>query len=186
MTLERVPDYLAELVRRTDPEVLRELLEGERATERLGLDGIAELLATWLGDAAFWTSIDDERPDTPPTVPLEDSLDDEAEVLAAALGGDPRRARLILLEAPLRSVRPNPKQALRAVETLHRHCNEVTAEAESHRRFWRGARTMRRIFKAAGGGLLVAADIVSPDPTVILRVASIWGGADMIIDAVKT
>jgi hypothetical protein len=41
------------------------------------------------------------------------------------------------------------------------------------------------VFKAAAGGVLIAAEIVAPDPTVVVKVASILGGADMIIDALE-
>lgn len=52
-------------------------------------------------------------------------------------------------------------------------------------RLSRAVKMFRRVFKfkAAGGGILVAADIVIPDPQII-KIASIWGGVDMVLDAV--
>ena len=99
--------------------------------------------------------------------------------------GDRRLAGAVLLDAPLRSRQPDPEQAKQVVVILNVQCQEVVEERPSRKRSWRAARVLRRVFKAVGGGLLVAADVVAPDPTMIVRVASVWGGVDLILDAVE-
>jgi hypothetical protein len=184
MSLDRVPPYLIDALRILDPDRVQEVLADDRAGD-LELEGVTERLAAWVRDGEFWEGLAENLPDTPPAVPLEDSLDQERVVLADALGGDFRLAGRILLEAPLRSEWPEPDRARYVVMILHGQGQELLTEPPSRRRAWRIARLSRRIFKAVGGGLLVAADIVAPDPTMLVRAASVWGGADMIIDAIE-
>jgi hypothetical protein len=186
MPLESVPSYLIEGVRITDPDRLREALDTDDETRASSdLEVAGQILGVWAGDNEFWGDTAERLPRAPPATTLDDILEEEQEVLAGALGGDRRLAELILLEAPLRSGRPNAQGARQVVVILRDQCREIASEPPTRKRRWRTLRALRRVFKAVGGGVLIAADIVAPDPTQIVRVASIWGGADMIIDAVR-
>jgi hypothetical protein len=187
VALGTVPTYLIEGVRLTDPERVRQALDDADDGQALALVGAAEqALDALAGDDEFWGAASDNLPDQLPLDALEDSLDEERELLANALGGDYRLADLILVELPFRQGESDTERARQVVVILQHQCREVIEEAPSRRRKWRAVRLLRRVFKAVSGGLLVAVDIVLiPDPTGIVRVASVAGGVDMIIDAIE-
>jgi len=156
MALEVVPSYLTQAVRIADPErVTRALLTGgdEWLTSTAVL-GAAETLGAWADDAEFWNSVAEELPQEVPGYMLQDHFDEEQELLANALDGDHRLAWLVLLDAPLRAARPSPQQARQVSGILQRECHQVAEEPRTRKRAWRAARLLRRVFKAAGGGLL--------------------------------
>lgn len=184
--MEDIPPYLLDGIRIADPERIAQALDAH--DEGSLVDSVMaarEVLDTWAGDEDFWDSTAQNLPqDSLSQAGLEEILDEEQELLARAIG-DRRLASAVLLDAPLRSRWPDPQQARQVVVILNVHCQEIIEEKPSRKRIWRAARVLRRVFKGVGGGLLVAADIVAPDPTLIVRVASIWGGVDLILDAVE-
>jgi len=183
--LENVPPYLIRILFLTDPERLRELVAaGAEWLEPQDLRTVADALDTWLADDEFWDMASEYLESQEPVdLAFEEFFEREYEILTAGLGGDERLAALILLEAPLRVYRANPERAREAVARLNAQFRQAVEQSPSRARTWRVARVLRRLFKAAGGGVLVAADIVVPDPTLIVQTASITGGIDMIIDA---
>lgn len=85
---------------------------------------------------------------------------------------------------PMRDLKPNGVELWRAREVvviIRDQCEYELAASKGPFRMWRALRLAKRAFVALGGGVLIAADIVSPDVTGILKVASIVGGASAIV-----
>lgn len=194
MALEKVPPYLVLLLRVGDPERLGAVVSAE-GHEQLSEDAVAavEALEAWVADDEFWSAtVEHLQPDLVRlTADLDEDLlhDQELEILTEGVAGDRRLATLILLEmsdVPPRANGRDPYRARDAVARLRAQCHRAAGMPPTPRRRWRLARVLRRAFKAAGGGVLIAADIVAPDPSMIVKVASVLGGVDMIIDAVDS
>ena len=77
MPLTEIPVYLLELVRTTDPAALVETLGGGDA-ERVGdvAGRVSGLLANWVADENFWSTLSEESPPSAAQV-LENLSDDE-------------------------------------------------------------------------------------------------------------
>jgi hypothetical protein len=178
MAIYEVPPYLIRSVRDTAPEAV-----GERLAD--GGESLPDLLAEardtldrWSDDFEFWQAVEESYRSTT----LDGNVEVESQILAEALG-DRRLADTILLEAP--TAVSKPQLAVQAVIVIRHQCGQVLEQPPSRGRLYRAGKVLRRVFKAVGGGVLVAADIVAPDPTMLVKVASIWGGLDMIIDAAE-
>jgi hypothetical protein len=195
-----VPPYLIELCRQLDPNSLARALESnhsERGLIDLAIDTQVKL-ADWENDDDFWDRLSrflDSRnnivsSDDPRFSPesLGVLLDDEVEIaiLSNALAGDERLTTAVLLESPT-SVRLRTGIAMpvikNAVVQINRNLTIALNTPPTTRRRWRLAKALRRVFKGAAGGILIAADVVVPDPTFLVRVASVAGGVDMVLDA---
>jgi hypothetical protein len=183
MPLTEIPPYLLEAIRTARIDVAVEAAEKEQYLDAIGQLG--GRLEAWAADDNFWNSTAEvlNRQQGISPSDLQSHLDEERQLLANALGGDSQLATMILLEAPLRAERPNLEAARIVVVNLRIESGQVVSEKQPRRRLWRAARFIRKAFKGVGGGLLVAADIVIPDPTMLVTVASVWGGVDMILDA---
>lgn len=195
-----VPSYLIELCQQLDPSALADALESNRSERRLidlAIDTQVKL-DNWVHDGGFWVPLSrflenrnnnvlGDNPQSSPE-PLGELLDDEVEVtiLSNALAGNQHLATAVLLESPT-SVPPSPgieDQAIRnAVVQINLNVTIALNTPPTPRRRWRLAKTLRRGFKGAAGGILIAADVVVPDPTLLVRVASVAGGIDMVLDA---
>jgi hypothetical protein len=185
MPIDRVPPYLIDGVRLSNPERIQEALETGDAGQLLDSAlQASQLLEEWAEDSEFWDSASDALADDLPDADFDDYRDEEREIIATSLDGDYKLANAILVELPSPSAqrRPNPEQAREIVLILRTECHAATSEPPKRAK-WRTARVLRRVFKAFGGGLAIAADIVAPDPTFIVKVASVWGGVDLILDA---
>lgn len=187
MALQRVPQYLISGAERTAPDrVLRALDDADDSLVIGALADAAEILGTLSHEDELWNSATNALAEEGPPRELEEYMDEEREVLAQALGGNYRLADEILASVPMRATERDPDRARQIVVVIQHQCEGILGEPPSPRRKWLAVRVLRRAFKAIAGGLLVAADIVVPDPTiVIIRVASIAGGLDMIIDAAE-
>lgn len=176
MPIEEVPPYLIETVRDTHPDVVAGLVADGKDRPEV-LIGARNALERWANDSEFWNEVDAAFQSTT----MDGNLDIESQVVSAALEGDRRLAEAIILEAPTAVDRP--RAAVQAITIIREQCDHVLEQPPTPGRLYRTARILRRVFKAAGGGVLIAADIIAPDPTGLVKVASIWGGLDMIIDA---
>jgi hypothetical protein len=186
-----VPPYLIELFKNLDRSALRRALasvDSERELVALAIDAQAKL-DKWSNDQGFWRSLSTFLGE--PLVidePLGDLLDDEVEIaiLSGALLGDEQLAIAVLLEAPT-SLSPvttiDVENVQKAVVQINLNVTMALNAPPTPRRRWRLAKTLRRVFKGAAGGIVIAADVVVPDPTLLVRVASLVGGVDMILDA---
>jgi hypothetical protein len=189
MALEGVPDYLIELLRRTDLQVLRTYLETGEGLAPGDNERLAELLGRWAEDAEFWGMVEQAQPaEAAAGQSLDAILDQELDIVTQGLDGDESLALSALLEAPA-NVPTQPRDIQQARTTIIIIQQQVSVTqvipSEPPRRRLKVVRVLRRVFKAAAGGVLVASDIfVVPDPTMLVRIASIAGGVDMIIDAI--
>ena len=193
-----VPPYLIELFQHLDRDDLGDALasnNAERELVRLAIDAESKL-GEWSNDSQFWNSmsrfIASPGAVTSGPIPFAELLDDEAEIaiLSNALQGDDQLANTVLLEAPTFFPPITSPQVAEDVKKAVAQINENVIVAlnapPTQRRPWRLAKTLRRVFKAAAGGILIAADVFVPDPTLLVRVASVAGGIDMILDAAKS
>jgi len=199
-----VPPYLIELLQHLDRDDLGDALasnNAERELVRLAIDAESKL-SEWSDDSQFWNSMSRfiASPGAVTSEPIQmdrrvdfaELLDDEVEIaiLSNALQGHDQLANTVLLEAPT-FFRPitNPQVAENVKEAVVQINVKVTVALNApptQRRPWRLAKTLRRVFKAAAGGILIAADVFVPDPTLSVRVASVAGGIDMILDAAES
>ncbi|HWW67241.1 MAG TPA: hypothetical protein VNY83_04600 [Solirubrobacterales bacterium] len=186
MALEGVPPYLVELLRKTDPEGLRRFVETGEGLTAGDIDELRNLLSQWAGDEDFWNALGASPSAAPQDTSLDGVLEQELEVLTEALGGDRGLAERVLLELPaqIRAERPDVDQVPPLIIVIKQELPGVEPGAPPSQRL-RVARVLRRVFKAAVGGVSIAADItVLPDPTLLVRAVSIAAGVDLIVDAV--
>jgi hypothetical protein len=187
VALENVPPYLIEVLRKVDPELQGRFVEtAERLTQR-DIQQLSDLLEQWVADGDYWNAFGQSLDNASQAQSLDTILDQERRVLIEALNGDERLADTILLELPSQPRRkPDPQQTRQVIIVIQNQIQVVEPAprgAPAGRRL-RIARLLRRTFKAAVGGVAIAADIVVPDPSMIVRISSIVAGADLIIDAV--
>jgi hypothetical protein len=186
MALEGVPPYLVELLRKTDPEGLRRFVETGEGLTAGDIDELRNLLSQWAADEDFWNALGASPSAAPQDTSLDGVLEQELEVLTEALGGDRGLAERVLLELPaqIRAERPDVDQVPPLIIVIKQELPGVEPGAPPSQRL-RVARVLRRVFKAAVGGVSIAADItVLPDPTLLVRAVSIAAGVDLIVDAV--
>lgn len=146
------------------------------------ISGVATVTASfqeWSEDSDFWESAALDFTD----VVLSDDevgtmLDHEQTVLARAI--DPVSATFIAATLPVGPPAHSVVEARGVVEAMAAEGAEIQAAPPGNTRKWKAFRFLRRALTVAGGGLAIAADIVTPDPTGITKVASIVGGVAAI------
>lgn len=186
MPLEQVPSYLIDGVRQTDPDRLAEAMASDDESQALAaLEAGTYALAELARDDALWAAASEAIGDGAGEPQAVDQLDLKVEltVLTGTLDGDQRLAAKILVEVPLDSSGADLQRAREIIVVIRNQCEHELAAPKKPSRKWRALRLAKRAFKALGGGLVIAADIVSPDVTGITKVASIVGGIDAITDA---
>jgi hypothetical protein len=155
---------------------------------------IQSKLQDWQEDSEYWTALTsflvNYSAGPPPSRVAQDALDDEVEfvMLSRALRDEPT-ATAVMLEVPPRIDFTTPRSsgnAQSAVAQINRNVlTRALNDPQTSRRRWRIARALRRVHKGVAGGILIGADVVVPDPTLIARVASVLGGIDLIMDAAR-
>lgn len=186
MPLEQVPFYLIDGVRQTDPDRLAEAMESDDESQAFAaLEAGSNALAELARDEALWAAASEAISDRAGEAQAVEELDLKVElkVLAGALDGDQKLAAKILVEVPLDPSGADPQRAREIIVVIRNQCEHELASPKRSSGKWRALRLAKRAFKALGGGLVIAADIVSPDVTGITKVASIVGGIDVITDA---
>ncbi len=183
MALERVPEYLVEILRKTDPELLARFLATGDELNDDDLHELEALLGQWLSDSDFWNALARQQTyvaNAPPVQDVDPILDDELRILTEALGGDQRLAETVLVDFPsqVTTERRDPLRTQQAIVLIRQEVRVIIQAPPTPppTRRLRIVRGLRRVFKGAAGGVLIAADIIVPDPTIFLiRVASIAG-----------
>jgi hypothetical protein len=182
--METVPDYLSHLVTLASM-AKREQQEG--VPPQLGI--ILEMsigLRAWADDDDFWASTRREfDPLSVLRVDPDQFAEAEAEILTIALSGDEQLARVIVINMSLRYPSGTPDDARGLVTQASGEGRRIAESPPEPIRKWSGWRYARRVFRGATGGLAIAANIVTPDPTLLTKVASIAGGVELIISGIS-
>lgn len=196
--MDSIPGYLKSIVNAADYR-----LDGAFDEETFGnaevkqrIASIGESLREWSFDTEFWRTLITEREHMSEVLSSEDVLwhlttpafrSEETEKLRDALSDvDPHLVDLIManLRIPQRRAGRADVARVRVVlirlEEEARNVSGLIAEDAARGMGFREAQRVRRFlrkaFKVASGGILIVADIVTPDPTLITKVASVVGG----------
>ena len=171
MAMERVPEYLVDVLEVTDlgfrsagvydPDDL--MIRLSRGTESLGV---------WIDDDEYWSSLS-----------VDEYFATEVRVLTRELHDQRHTLRIMEEQAQPVDFARKTRSAVQVVRDDNLEFINGPSRRGDH--LGRSMRLLRRTFKAAGGGVLIAADLLAPDPTLIVKVASVLGGIDMILDAAK-
>jgi ribosomal protein S8E len=194
VALERVPPYLIELVRRTDPQVLRQFVAtGEGLAPGDG-QRLSDLLGEWLADRDYWRDLARSQGEMNGEVVNTDQiLDGELELLTDLLG-DKTLAQTVLLQLPAQvKLQPvNPQQVQQNIIVIQQIVQvQVNPEEPASERL-RVGRRFWRVFKGAAGGLAIGGDILMaiatvPTPTALVGIPaaaiSISAGAVLVGEA---
>jgi hypothetical protein len=79
--------------------------------------------------------------------------------------------------------RPDPNEARAVVARLAEAGRSIAGAPLAQRQVWEALRYLRRVLRAAAGGLAVGADLLSPEVTGLTKGASIGGGLATIAGA---
>ena len=188
--MELVPSYFSRLVVNAQ-QLEAGLIESQSFGAQSGrIIEIAAGLDAWLGDEDFWTTLLKEFPHARETLGsrkvTSQEFTQEVNLLKSYLGGDLQLATLIAMNV-MGARATNPYGARARVQSTGREGRHLSQQAErtdefesAHliRRAWKFS---RKVVRYAGGGLAIAADVLSPDPTGLTKAASIVGGVSAII-----
>lgn len=184
--MESIPDYLNNSLAITAP-VLTGVLG--RPDEYLTIKALEELvpqLKDWAADDDFWEAVTENF--SGEAFPGEDQelgrvIEEEHQILLDALHGNQALATTIVLNVPLHLIQSRPDEARQVVINVSIAVTQVVQSPPGPARKWKALRLVRKVFVIGMGGLLIAADLVSPDPTMITKAASVGGGVAMIVTA---
>jgi hypothetical protein len=185
--MDGVPDYLLKAVQIAGQVFFP--VGGEQDEESVisSAMGLRAPLEEWIADDDFWGAAEEVVGPVPSPAeipPFGVFMDEELELLTAALHGDSSFATLILANMPLDGGSTTPGEARNVVIQLNVTINQVVEAPPGPSRKWRAIRLARKALTIAAGGLLIAVDVVSPDPTMLSKVASVTGGLATISSAV--
>jgi hypothetical protein len=154
-------------------------------------DRVAAALGRWAEDKDFWESAATaQRQAGEPFGTVQAHLQSEAflaeelAVLEAAIGNR-SLALSVTFEVADAGVtgRPGPDEARAVVARLAEAGRSIAGASPAQRQVWEALRYLRRVLRAAAGGLVVGADLLSPDVTGLTKGASIGAGLATIAGA---
>ncbi len=155
---------------------------------RRDLEGVRDSHAFW--EAAHETL--DETGETNAVVLLEhfdteQFAEEERHVLEQQVSPTTAAVTMLYLQADETGADPHSvlNKAEAAVGGLVEDAEELVEQEPSQSRWWKAARFAKKAFIVGAGGLVIAADVVSPDPTMLTKAASISGGGATIASQVK-
>jgi hypothetical protein len=188
--MDQVPNYLVSLIILSE-QIATSLLEGDSVDQQVGrLSELSYGLDRWVADDEFWNALDEEYPRAREMVRnrilTESYVEQEIDILTSHVYEDRQRATGIAIEV-MGARAGTPQKARANVEATAARIQilvvQIPATPERSkvtrkRQVWKVA---RKVLRYAGGGLAIAADIVIPDPTLLLRAASIVGGVSSMV-----
>jgi hypothetical protein len=190
--METVPQYLTRLVDISE-SASRDALDGgpHEGAVVSALTAMQPHLQNWANDNDFWRSAQQFVNGVPIHIPPDFGvvMDEEQRVLADGLR-DRSLATKILMDAEFPPANQGVVYGLvdNARNNISININvtiqQTVAAPPGPARKWRALRIVRKVFVVATGGLMVAADIVSPDVTLITKGLSIVSGLSTIASAI--
>jgi hypothetical protein len=178
-----VPEYLSVAFYAALAPFAASQTEASEADAISGVATVTACFAEWSEDGGFWDS--SELGST--HVPLSDDemgsvLDQEQAILAKVV--DPVNATFIAASLPLGPPAHDAAMARVVVTSMAAAGANIQETPTGPARKWRAFKFLRDALTVVSGGLAIAADIVTPDPTGITKVASIVGGVAAITSVV--